>query len=125
MNAEYQRLEAAASDLEREMRELATTVELSLATTHAKFGQQIAELGRKLASVHHGMALLRAVNSSEMRQREREFVKALPRKFHSQGMRKKVIHLPGGVMVSLSVTYYHRCQCPKAGKNDRRGLFPM
>jgi len=28
--------------------------------------------------------------------------------------------------VTLSVTYYHRCQCPqKAVKNGRRGLFPM
>jgi hypothetical protein len=125
MNAEYQRLEAEASDLERQMRELATTVELSSATAHAKFEQQMSDLGRKLASVHHGMALLWAVNSSEMRQREREFIKALPKKFHSQGTREKVIHLPGGVVVSLSVTYYHRCQCPRVGKSDRRGLFPM
>jgi len=126
MNAEYQRLEAEASEVARQMRDLATTVELSSASGHAKFEQQIASLGRKLASLHHGMALLRASNSPEMRQREREFAKALPEKFHSQGMREKIIHLPGGVTVTLSVTYYHRCQCPqKAVKNGRRGLFPL
>jgi len=54
--------------------------------------------------------------------REREFLKALPQKWHSQGIRKKAIHLPGQVTVSLSVTYCHRCQ---SGGNGRRGLFPM
>jgi hypothetical protein len=37
---------------------------------------------------------VRAANSPEMRQREREFVPALPQKFHAQGTRKKIIHLP-------------------------------
>ena len=122
MNAEYQRLEAEASEVERQMRIVSTTVELSSASGHAKFERQICDLGRKLASLHHGMALIQAVDSSEMRQREREFVKALPKKFHSQGTRKKVVHLPGRVTVTLSVTYYHRCQ---SGGNGRRGLFPM
>lgn len=122
MNAEYQRLEAEASDVERQMRFLWTTIELSSASGHAKFEQQISDLGRKLASLHHGMALIRAADSAEMRRREREFVKALPKKFHSQGTRKKIVHLPGHVRVTLSVTYYHRCQ---SGGNGRRGLFPM
>jgi hypothetical protein len=122
MNAEYQRLEAEASEVQRQMRTLSTTVELSSASGHATFERQISDLGRKLASLHHGMALIQATDSSEMRRREREFVKALPKKLHSQGTRKKVIHLPGQVTVSLSVTYYHRCQ---SGGNGRRGLFPM
>ena len=122
MNAEYQRLEAEASDVERQMRALSSAVELNSACGHAKYEREIGELARKLASLQHGMALIRATNSSELRQREREFVKALPKKFHSQGPREKVVHLPGQVMVTLRVTYYHRCQ---SGGTGSRGLFPM
>jgi hypothetical protein len=125
MNAEYQRLEAEASDVERQMRILSTTFELGSAANHAKFEQQVCDLGRKFASLHHGMALIRALDSSEMRRRERDFVKALPKKFHSQGTRKKVIHLPGDVTVTLLITYYHRFKTPKADQQGRRGLYPM
>ncbi len=126
MNAEYQRLEAEASEVVRQMQELAVTVELRSAAGHAAFEMQLAELGRKLASLHQGMALIRAVNSPEMRQHEREFVAGLPKKFHSQGAREKVVDLPGGVAVTLSVTYYHRIKHPQnTGKRGRRGLFPL
>ena len=125
MNAEYQRLEAEASAVENQMRDLATTVDLGSASDHATFEQQVAKLGRRLASFHQGMALIRAVESSEMREREREFVKGLPKKFHSQGTRKKVLHLPGGVTVTLLITYYHRLKTPKADQQGRRGLYPM
>jgi hypothetical protein len=126
MNEEYQRLEAEASDVSAQMRDLSATADLRSPSDHAKFEQQIARLGRKLASLHHGMALIRASLSLEMSKREREFVKELPKRFHSQGVRKKVIDLPGDVKVTLLVTYYHRCKCPrKTGKNARRGLFPM
>ena len=125
MNAEYQRLEVEASVVESQMRELATTVDLSSATGHATVEQQIAKLGRKLASLRHGMALIRAVESLGMHEQEREFVKALAKKFHSQGTRTKVIHLPGDVTVKLQVTYYHRLKMPKAGQQGRRGLYPM
>ena len=67
MNAEYQRLEAEASEVQRQMRTLSTTVELSSASGHATFERQICDLGRKLASLHHGMALIQATDSSEMR----------------------------------------------------------
>jgi len=58
MNAEYQRLEAEASEVARQTRDLATTVELSSASGHAKFEQQIASLGRKcsLPASWHGVA---------------------------------------------------------------------
>ena len=125
MNAEYQRLEAEASEVERQIRELGLTVDLHSASGHAKFEKQIGDLGRKLASLRHGMALLRAVDSLELQKREREFVKDLSMRFHSQGTRAKIIHLPGGVTVTLSVTYYHRCKTRKAGQDGRRGLFPM
>ncbi len=122
MNAEYQRLEAEAREVEGQMRDSASTVELRSASDHAKFEQDMAELGRKLASLRHGMALLRAVESAKMRKQEREFVKSLPQKYHSQGTRDKVITLPEGVAVTLSVTYFHRCQ---SGGNNRRGLYPI
>lgn len=125
MNAEYQRLQAEASDVERQMHDLAATVELSSAAGHAQFERQISSLGRKLASLHHGLALVRAANSSQLRQAERKFVQALPKKFHAQGTRTKIIHLPGDVRVTLSVTYYHRCKSPTAGQHGRRGLFPL
>jgi hypothetical protein len=122
MNAEYQRLEAEASDVEQQMRQLTTTVELHSAFDHAKFERQIAELGRKVASLRLGLALIRASNSSEMRTQERQFIKSLPKNYHSQGTREKKIDLPGDVTVTLCVTYYHRRQ---SGGNSRRGLFPM
>ena len=125
MNAEYQRLEAEASDVENQMRELADTVELQSAVDVAKFEKQIADLGRKRASLGLGMALIRRVNSLDMKKREEEFVKALAKKFHSQGTRTKVIHLPGDVTVALQITYYHRLKTPKADQQGRRGLYPM
>ncbi len=124
MNAEYQRLDVEAGEIEIQMRDLALTVELRSPLDHAKFEQQMASLGRKLASLHQGMALIRATDSEEMHNRERDFVKSLSKKFRSQGTRKKVIHLPEGVTVTLLVTYCHRCQTPKAGQNGRRGLYP-
>ena len=125
MNAEYQRLEAEASDVENQMRELAGKVDLQSAVDVAKFEKQIADLGRKRASLGLGMALIRRVNSLDMKKREEEFVKALAKKFHSQGTRVKVIHLPGDVTVTLLITYYHRLKTPKADQQGRRGLYPM
>ena len=125
MNAEYQRLEAAASEVENRMRELPVTVDLRSASELSKFEKQIADLGRKLASLRLGMALIRAANSPEMQNREREFVGNLPKRFHSQGTRNKIIHLPEGVTVTLSITYYHRCKMPRADQHGRRGLYPM
>jgi hypothetical protein len=122
MNAEYQRLEAEASAVEVQLRDLGTGVELRSATDLAKSEQQFAGLGRRLASLRLGMALIRATNSSEMRSAERQFIKSMAKKYHSQGTREKKIDLPGNVTVKLTVTYYHRCQ---SGGNSRRGLFPM
>ena len=126
MNAEYQRLDAQARDVEDQMRELPLIVDLRSAADLAKFERQMADLGRKLASLRLGRALIRATNSPEMRTREREFVRELPKRFHSQGTREKIVHLPGGVTVTLSVTYYHRSKLlEKTRQNGRRGLFPM
>ena len=125
MNAEYQRLETEASAVAGQIRELSQSIDFFSASDHAKFEQQMGELGRKLASLHQGLALNRMINSPEMAKREHEFVKALPKKYHSQGTREKTIHLPGDVTVTLSVAYYHRCKTPTANQKGRRGLFPM
>jgi hypothetical protein len=122
MNAEYQRLEAEASAVELQLRDLGMTVDLRSAADLSKSEQQLGDLGRKLASLRLGLALIRAANSSEMRKQERQFIKSLPKNYHSQGTREKKVELPGDVTVILLVTYYHRCQ---SGGTSRRGLFPM
>ena len=118
MNAEYQRLEAEASDIENQMREAATAVNLQSVLDAVKFEKQIADLGRKLASLRIGMGILRSVESLDLKKREEEFVKALPRKFHSQGTRKKVLHLPGDVTVTLLITYYTASKRRKRTNRD-------
>lgn len=125
MNAEYQRLEADAREVQQQIQDLGTTVDLRSMPDLAKCEQLMAGLGRKLASLYLGMALIRAVNSLDLKKCEEEFVKALPNKFHSQGTRKKVLHLPGDVTVTLRITYYHRLKTPKADQQGRRGLYPL
>ena len=87
MNAEYQRLEAEASDVMRELQSLSAAGTLQSSVEVSKCESQAGELGRRLASLHLGMKLIRSVESPEMAQAEREFVNALPKKFHSQGTR--------------------------------------
>jgi hypothetical protein len=59
-----------------------------------------------------------------MQQQERAFLDALPKKFHSQGPRDRVIRLPGGVSVTLQIRYYHRKKSPSVSDHGRRGLSP-
>ena len=126
MNAEYQRLDAEASDVERQMQELSKTINLDSASAHAAFERRMAQLGGKLASLRQGLALVRTASSLEMQKRESEFVKSLPQKCHSQGLRKNAVHLAYGVTVTLHITYYHRCKCPTVtARHGRRGLFPI
>ena len=124
MNAEYQRLEAEASDVMRQMQSLSSEGTLRASVGVSQCESLFGELGRRLASLHLGMKLIRSVESPEVAQAEREFVKALPKKFHSQGTRPKVVQLPGGVTVTLDVRYYHRLKSPKARDHGRRGLYP-
>ena len=125
MNAEYQRLESEARDVERRIQDLVETRVVTSAAEHAQVERELAELHTKLRSLRHGLLLIRSVNSSSLRNSERRFVQALPQKFHSQGVRHKTVELPGGVTVTLSVTYYHRCRSPQqAAQKARRGMFP-
>jgi hypothetical protein len=124
MNAEYQRLEAEASEVFRRMAELSTGAVVRSSVDLMRLESEMAALGRKLASLHVGMALVRAVGTSEFQEQERAFVDALPKRFHSQGTRTKTVVLPGGVTVALEVRYFHRKKKPTAADRGRRGLFP-
>lgn len=124
MNAEYQRLETEASEVVRRMSALSKGASVCSSVELERLEAELAALGRKLASLSVGMALIRSAESPEAQEREREFVKALPRKFHSQGTRTKTVVLPGGVTVTLRVRYYHRKKTPTAADKERRGLFP-
>ena len=66
MNVEHQWLEAEASEVERRMREVSATVDLRSPSARAAFEQQMSKLGRTLASLHHGMALLGGVDSADL-----------------------------------------------------------
>jgi hypothetical protein len=68
--------------------------------------------------------LIRSAASPEFRRAEREFLEALPKRFHSQGTRTKTVVLPGGVTVGLEVRYVHRKKHATASDAGRRGLFP-
>lgn len=124
MNAEYQRLEAAASEVSQRMADLSAGSALRSVADLVQVESRVFELGRTLASLRLGMALICAVGSEEFRRRERKFVEELPRRFHSQGTRTKKVVLPGGVTVELEVRYYHRKKNPSAFDESRRGLFP-
>jgi hypothetical protein len=125
MNAEYQRLENEARAVERQIQEIVETRIVTSAAEHAQLERELAELHTRLRSLRHALVLLRSVNSSRLRESERRFVRALPQKFHSQGVRHKTVDLPGGVSVTLHVTYYHRSRTPQnVAQKPRRGMFP-
>ena len=48
------------------------------------------------------MLLLHSVSDPQFQQKQKEFVRQLPNKYQSQGPRRKVVHLLGGVDVTLS-----------------------
>ena len=56
--------------------------------------------------------LIRSVNSAAMQKRVRRFVEPLSHRFYSQGCREKTVQLPGGITLTLNVTYYHRSKDP-------------
>jgi hypothetical protein len=124
MNAEYQRLEAEASEVSRRMGELSEVARLGSSAEMVRLETEVFELGRKLASLHIGMALVGAVEAKDFRQREQEFVEGLPKRFFSQGLRTKRVVLPAGVTVELKVRYYHRKRSPTASDKCQRGLYP-
>ncbi len=124
MNAEYKRLESDARAIDRQIQEL-TETGVFTAAEHSQFERTLSELYIRLRSLRHAMLLIRSVDSPEMRKAERKFVAALPHKFRSQGARSKTVELPGGITVTLHITYYHRSTDPaNVRRKGRRGLYP-
>jgi hypothetical protein len=125
MNAEYQRLEAEARAVQRQIDDIVATRSVTSAAEHMQLERELVALHIRLGSLRHGMVLVRSAAAPQLRESERRFVRALPRKFHSQGERDQTIALRGGVTVTLRVTYYHRSRCvANVAKKSRRGLFP-
>lgn len=125
MSEEYQRLLDAARDVEREIAELEQHHRVNSAAELAALERRLDILAVKRSSLSKALILLHSVNVPEFQQQQKEFVRRLPHKYYSQGPRRKVVHLPGGVDVTLNITYYHRQKDPaKASQKPKRGLYP-
>ncbi len=125
MSAEYQRLQDAARDVEREIRELQEDTRIGSSAALAALERDLDTLTVRLSSLTKAMILLRSTESQDLREQERRFVGSLSHKYHSHGIRCKVVRLPGGVQVTLNVRYYHRQKDPsKVLDKPQRGMFP-
>ena len=127
MNAEYQRLEAEASEVQNQIDGLVKSCGQMVAADFQTFEARIAELHQRLAGLRQGMGLLKLVASASMKAQAAKLAKSQPKTFHSQGTRPKTVKLTGGVTVTIHITYYHRLQCPEKAKNKKanRGMYPM
>ncbi len=127
MSKEYLRLRLrdASREVDREIGELEERQQVNSAAELAAIERRLDELTFKRGSLAKGLVLLRSVASPQLRKKLQEFIEQLPHKYHSHGTRPKVVHLPGGVDVTLSVTYFPRQKDPaKASRKPQRGLFP-
>jgi len=125
MSEEYQRLQEAASAVEREIRELEQNHSISSAAELAALERRLDLLAVTRSSLSKALILLRCVNNPRFQQKQKELIRQLPHKYHSQGARQRVVQLPGGITVTLSITYYHRQKNPaKASQKTERGLSP-
>lgn len=127
MNAEYQRLEAEASEVQNQIDELVESCSQMVAADFQKCEAKIAGLHQRLAGLRQGMGLLKLAGSKKMKAQAAKLAKSQPKTFHSQGARPKTVQLIGGVTVTLNITYYHRFQRPEKPKNKKssRGMYPM
>ena len=125
MCVEYQRLQEEAREVDREIRELQDKARVTSASELAALERRLDELSIKRNSLTKARILLRSVDTCEFRDQQRRFIRQWPHKYHAHGTRRKVVHLPGGVDVTLNVTYFHRQKDPaKASRKPQRGLFP-
>ncbi|MEI7699525.1 MAG: hypothetical protein WCK86_07010 [Planctomycetia bacterium] len=125
MIEEYQRLQEAARDVEREIADLEQNHRVNSAAELAAIEHQLDILAVKRSSLTKAMILLRSVNNLQFQQKQKELVRHLPHKYHSQGLRRKVVQTPGGVTVTLKITCFHRQKDPaKASQKPERGLYP-
>jgi hypothetical protein len=85
MSAEYQRLEAEASDVQNQIDGLVKSCGQMVAADFQTFEARIAELHQRLAGLRQGMGLLKLVASASMRTQAAKLAKSQPKTFHSQG----------------------------------------
>lgn len=112
MSEEYQRLPDTARDFEPEIADLENNHHVDSAVEFAAIERRLDILAVKRSLLIKAMILLRSVNNPEFQQKQKEFVEQLPHTYHSQGPRRNVVHLPGGVTVTLNITYHHRQNDP-------------
>lgn len=118
-------MQEAASAVEREIRELEQNHSISSAAELAALERRLDLLAVTRSSLSKALILLRCVNNPRFQQKQKELIRQLPHKYHSQGARQRVVQLPGGITVTLSITYYHRQKNPaKASQKTERGLSP-
>ena len=99
MNAEYQRLEAEASEVQNQIDELVRTCGQMLAADFQKFEAEIAGLHQRLAGLRQGMGLLKLAGSAKMQAQAAKLAKCQPKTFHSPSTHPKTVQLTGGVTV--------------------------
>ena len=104
MNAEYQRLEAEAREVQRRIEELVGSAGRMAVSEYHKFESEMVRLHQRLAGLHQGMGLLKLAGSSKRQKQAAAVAKEQSKKFHSQGPRSKIVRLQGGVTDRLQVT---------------------
>jgi hypothetical protein len=125
MCEEYQRLRDAARSVEREIGDLRDSGCVRSAVELAALERRLDALAVQQASLTKAIVLLASVDDPEFQEKQKEFVRQLPHKYHSHGFRRKVVDLPGGVRVALMITYFHRQKDPdKVARKPGRGLYP-
>lgn len=125
MSREYQRLHEEATAVDWEIQELQESCRVGSAAELAIVERRLDCLAAKRASLAKAMILLSSVEDAAFGDTQRAFVSQLPRRYHSQGTRSKVVTLPGDVHVTLSIPYFHRQKDQaKAAAKPGRGLYP-
>ena len=85
MSEEYHRLQEAVRDVEREIADLEQNHRVNSAAELAAIERQLDILAVQRSSLTKAMILLRSVNNPQFQQKQKEFVRQLPHKYHSQG----------------------------------------
>ena len=95
MNAEYQRLEAEASEVQNQIDGLVNSCGQMVAADFQTFEAKIAELHQRLAGIRQGMGLLKLAGSATMQAQAAKLAKSQPKTFHSRGTRPKNCEIDG------------------------------
>ena len=126
MNEEYRRLEAEAIDVEARISCLIGAAGTASDTDGVRLESELRLLHQRLEGLRQGMLLIRRAESRPMRRREQQFIDAMAKKYYSQGFRKQVVRLRGGVTVTLMLRYYHPAwKEEQVARHRRRGVVPM